>query len=124
MDTVNWVSKVLSSSHEEREGDQKDDSCLVMQSKDIVVDAHLVYFDEVAKGAEDVHDVMMVLKALSRVFHEEDCFYFRRKKRRETRDTYLNYTRKRDAVQNLMMMEDEKNEKRLSFSPGSEGKEE
>lgn len=62
MDTVNWVSKVLSSSHEEREGDQKDDSCLVMQSKDIVVDAHLVYFDEVAKGAEDVHDVMMVLR--------------------------------------------------------------
>lgn len=86
-----------------------------MQSEDIVVDTHLVYLDKVSKGAEDIHDVMMVLKALSRVFHYEDCLNFRRKKKRATRDTYLNYTRKRDAVQNLMMMEDEKNEEALSL---------
>jgi len=42
LNTIDWISEVLTTSDEEGEGDEEDHGCFVMQAEYIVVDAHLV----------------------------------------------------------------------------------
>jgi hypothetical protein len=42
LNTVDGVSKVLTTSYEEGEGDEEDHGCLIVEAEYVVVDAHLV----------------------------------------------------------------------------------
>jgi hypothetical protein len=45
LNTIDGVSKVLTTSYEEGEGDEEDHGCLIVEAENVVVDAYLVYFD-------------------------------------------------------------------------------